>query len=91
MQYMTETTKAAPKAASKNTKNEDTGSAAAQITAFTKQINELSEHMSDNKKDFMARRGLLSMVGKRKKLLKYLAREDSKQYLELIKKLGLRR
>jgi len=73
------------------TKTEDTGSPEAQVTSLTARINELTEHLKANKKDFMARRGLLVMVGKRKKLLKYLANKDSKAYLALIKKLGLRR
>ncbi len=78
-------------AVTKTANTEDTGSATAQITALTAQIAELTEHLKANKKDFMARRGLLVMVGKRKKLLKYLARTDSARYLELINKLGLRR
>lgn len=70
---------------------EDTGSPSAQITALTARINELTDHLKANHKDFMARRGLLVLVGRRKRLLKYLAQKDSKTYLELIKKLGLRR
>jgi small subunit ribosomal protein S15 len=86
---MTETKE---KSAKKGTeKVEDTGSPAVQITSFTSQIKELTEHLKANKKDHMARRGLLAMVGKRKKLLKYLANKDSSAYLALIKKLGLRR
>ncbi len=72
-------------------KTTDTGSPAAQVIALTARINELTEHLKKNKKDFMARRGLLVMVGRRKRLLKYLAKKDSKEYLALIKKLGLRR
>jgi len=72
-------------------KTEDTGSPAVQVTSLTARINELTEHLKANKKDHMARRGLLVMVGKRKKLLKYLANKDSSAYLALIKKLGLRR
>ncbi len=72
-------------------KTEDTGSPAVQVTSLTARINELTEHLKANKKDHMARRGLLVMVGKRKKLLKYLANKDSEAYLSLIKKLGLRR
>lgn len=70
---------------------EDTGSPSAQITALTTRINELTEHLKVNKKDHMARRGLLVMVGRRKRLLKYLASKNSDAYLALIKKLGLRR
>lgn len=69
----------------------DTGSASAQVTAFTARINELTEHLKINKKDHMARRGLIVLVGRRKKLLKYLAAKNSEAYLSLIKKLGLRR
>jgi small subunit ribosomal protein S15 len=69
----------------------NTGSSSAQITALTARINELTEHLKVNKKDHMARRGLLVLVGRRKRLLKYLAVKDTAEYLELIKKLGLRR
>ena len=48
-------------------------------------------HLKENKKDFMARRGLLQMVGKRRRLLRYLAKQDSKKYLELTEKLKIRR
>ena len=72
-------------------KTEDTGSTSAQITALTARIEELTEHLQDNKKDHMARRGLLVLVGRRKRMLKYLAKSDSAEYLALIKKLGLRR
>jgi small subunit ribosomal protein S15 len=58
---------------------------------MTARINELTGHLKINKKDHMARRGLLALVGKRKRLLKYLASKDSAAYLALIKKLGLRR
>jgi small subunit ribosomal protein S15 len=69
----------------------DTGSAAVQVGILTKRIEELTDHLKKNKHDFMARRGLLQMVGKRKRLLKYIAKQDSQEYLALIKKLGLRR
>lgn len=69
----------------------DTGSAAVQVGLLTARINELTDHLKANKKDFAARRGLLQMVGQRKKLLKHIAEQDSKQYLALIAKLGLRR
>lgn len=72
-------------------KSADTGSPAVQVELMTARINELTEHLKANKKDHMARRGLLTLVGKRKKLLKYLATTDSDAYLELINKLGLRR
>ena len=54
-------------------------------------IKELTEHLKVNKKDFAARRGLLQLVGKRKRLLQYIAAEDGEKYLALIKKLGIRR
>jgi small subunit ribosomal protein S15 len=73
------------------TNDKDTGSPEVQIGILTERIKELTEHLKVNKKDFMARRGLLQMVGRRKRLLRYLAKEDSNKYLELIKKLGIRR
>jgi small subunit ribosomal protein S15 len=69
----------------------DTGSSVVQVGILTERIKELTEHLKVNKKDFMARRGLLQAVGKRKRHLKYIAEHDSKKYLELIKKLGIRR
>lgn len=73
------------------TNEKDSGNPAAQVAILTARIQELTEHLKINKKDHMARRGLLQMVGKRKKLLKYIADKDSKAYLELIQKLGIRR
>jgi small subunit ribosomal protein S15 len=69
----------------------DTGSPEVQVGILTERIAELTGHLKVNKKDFAARRGLLQMVGKRKRLLKYIADRDSKKYLMLIKKLGIRR
>jgi small subunit ribosomal protein S15 len=69
----------------------DTGSAAVQVGIETERIKELTEHLKVNKKDFAARRGLLQLVGQRKRHLQYIARHDSNAYLELIKKLGIRR
>jgi small subunit ribosomal protein S15 len=69
----------------------DTGSAAVQVGIFTERIKELTEHLKVNKHDFMARRGLLQLVGKRKRLLQYIAAKDGQAYLDLIKKLGIRR
>lgn len=69
----------------------DSGSPEVQVAILTARIKELTEHLKINKKDHMARRGLLQMVGKRKRLLKYIAENDSKAYLELIQKLGIRR
>ena len=69
----------------------DTGSAAVQVGIFTERIKELTDHLKQNKKDFAARRGLLQLVGKRKRLLQYIAAKDGQAYLDLIKKLGIRR
>jgi small subunit ribosomal protein S15 len=69
----------------------DTGGSSAQVAVLTERIKELTEHLKANKHDFMARRGLLQMVGKRRRLLRYIAQKDSQAYLELIKKLGIRR
>ena len=73
------------------TSKTDTGSPAVQVGILTKRIEEITAHLKVNKHDFMARRGLLQAVGKRKRLLKYLAEQDSEAYLKLIKKLGIRR
>lgn len=72
-------------------KKDDTGSSAAQVAIFTERITELTDHLKTHKHDHMARRGLLQLVGKRKRLLQYIAKEDGQAYLELIKKLGIRR
>ncbi len=69
----------------------DTGSATVQVGILTERIKELTEHLKVNKHDFAARRGLLQMVGQRRRYLKYIADKDSQAYLDLIKKLGLRR
>ncbi len=69
----------------------DTGSPEVQIALLTARINELTEHLRSNKKDFHSRRGLLIMVGKRRRLLKYLSTESNERYRTLIDKLGLRR
>jgi small subunit ribosomal protein S15 len=68
----------------------DTGSTDVQIAILTERINLLVGHLKINKKDNHSRRGLLLMVSKRKKLKKYLKRKDSKKYVELCKKLGLK-
>lgn len=72
-------------------KKNDTGSSVVQVGILTERIKELTEHLKNNKHDFMARRGLLQLVGQRKRHLKYIASKDSQAYLDLIKKLGLRR
>ena len=69
----------------------DTGSAAVQVGIATERIKELTEHLKANKKDFAARRGLLQLVGRRKRHLQYIAKHDGQAYLDLIKKLGIRR
>ena len=69
----------------------DTGSSSAQVAILTKRINEITEHMKQNKHDFMARRGLIQMVGRRKKLLRTLERDDYDQYKKVIETLGLRK
>ena len=68
----------------------DTGSSSVQVTLLTKRIEEITNHLKTNKHDHMARRGLLQMVGQRRRLLQYIARTNSKQYLAIVKKLGLR-
>tara|TARA_Y100001968_G_scaffold184280_1_gene168824 strand:+ start:250 stop:501 length:252 start_codon:yes stop_codon:yes gene_type:complete len=69
----------------------DSGSTSAQIALFTDRINELNEHLKNNKKDNSSRRGLMIMVSKRRKLLKYLQRNDIKLYTDLIEKLKIRK
>lgn len=69
----------------------DVGSSSAQVAILTKRINEITEHMKQNKHDFMARRGLIQMVGRRKKLLKALEQTDYDQYKKVIETLGLRK
>jgi small subunit ribosomal protein S15 len=69
----------------------DTGSSAAQAAIATERIKELTEHLKVHSKDNAARRGLLRLVGQRRRLLKYIADRDSQAYLELVKKLGIRR
>jgi len=69
----------------------DTGSPEVQIALLTERINRLSEHLKVHKKDLHSRRGLLMMVGQRRRLLNYLRREDRERYSALIAKLGLRR
>ncbi len=68
----------------------DTGSVSVQIALMSKKISELTEHLKSNKKDFATKRGLLMMVGKRKRLLSYLKETNLEGYRELIKKLGIR-
>lgn len=69
----------------------DTGSAQAQVSVLTTRIKELTEHLKDNKKDHMARRGLIQMVSQRKKLLKYLENKDFETYKKTVSTLKLRK
>jgi small subunit ribosomal protein S15 len=71
--------------------SKDTGSPEVQVGILTKRIQELTEHLKIHKKDNHSRRGLLQMVGKRKRLLQYLQIEDTSTYQKVIKKLGIRR
>jgi small subunit ribosomal protein S15 len=71
--------------------DKDSGSPAVQVGIMTARIAELTDHMKKNKHDFAARRRLLQLVGKRKRLLKYIAEQNGDEYLALIKKLGIRR
>lgn len=69
----------------------DTGSPEVQIAVLTSRINTLNEHFKANPKDHHSRRGLLMMVGKRRRLLDYVAKKDINKYREIIKELGLRK
>jgi small subunit ribosomal protein S15 len=69
----------------------DTGSPEVQVAMLTDRINQLTEHLRTHPKDFHSRRGLLMMVGKRRRLLQYMSRENHERYRSLIEKLGLRR
>ncbi|MCL2869269.1 30S ribosomal protein S15 [Candidatus Saccharibacteria bacterium] len=69
----------------------DVGSPEVQISILTKRIKEVTEHMKVHKHDFMARRGLVQMVGQRKKLLKYLSQTNFDSYKKTLEKLGLRK
>jgi small subunit ribosomal protein S15 len=69
----------------------DTGSPEVQVSILTSRIAELTEHLRDHKHDYASRRGLLMLVGKRNRLLRYLARRSPERYQALIKSLGLRK
>jgi small subunit ribosomal protein S15 len=69
----------------------DTGSTEVQVALLTARINELTEHLREHRKDHHSRRGLLMLVGKRRRLLKYLQGSDIDRYRSLIQQLGLRR
>ena len=69
----------------------DTGSPEVQVALLTKRINDLTEHLKAHKHDHHSRRGMYQLVGKRRRLLKYLAAKDIERYRSLIERLGLRR
>ncbi|HEX8854390.1 MAG TPA: 30S ribosomal protein S15 [Thermoleophilaceae bacterium] len=69
----------------------DTGSTEVQVALLTRRINDLTEHLREHKKDHHSRRGLLMLVGQRRRQLKYLQRKDLDRYRSLIQELGLRR
>ncbi len=69
----------------------DTGSADLQVAMLTERINQLTEHLRTNKKDHSSRRGLLKMIGRRKRLLSYIQAKSVERYQQLIARLGIRR
>jgi len=69
----------------------DTGSPEVQVALLTERINHLTEHLKVHKKDHHSRRGLLMMVGQRRRLLNYMSKKDINRYRQLIERLGLRR
>lgn len=69
----------------------DTGSPEVQVAILTERINNLTEHMKTHAKDFHSRRGLIIMVGKRRRLLNYIQKKSDDRYQEIIKRLGLRK
>ena len=73
------------------TRDGDTGSPEVQVAILTERINNLTEHLKSHRKDFHSRRGLLMMVGQRRRLLDYVKRKDNSRYEDLIKRLSLRR
>ena len=70
--------------------SQDTGSSEVQVAIFTHRIRELTEHVKTHKKDHHTRRGLVQLVSKRKRLLKYLMRSNAESYVKLIKELSIR-
>ena len=81
-------TRSSPSSASADA---DTGSTEVQVALLTGRINQLTEHLREHSKDHHSRRGLLMLVGQRRRLLKYLQKNDLERYRALIKELGLRR
>lgn len=74
-----------------NQSKQDSGSPEAQIALFTHRINHLTQHLKEHKKDHSTRRGLLQLVGKRRRLLDYLIKKDIERYRAIIAKLGIRK
>lgn len=70
---------------------EDTGSPESQIALFTARINDLTDHLKEHPMDHASRRGLLKLVGKRRRLLNYMMKQDIEKYRELIQDLGIRK
>jgi small subunit ribosomal protein S15 len=70
---------------------QDTGNTRVQVALLTERINDLTQHLRDHKKDHHSRRGLLMLVGRRRRLLNYLQKKDLEGYRSLIRELGLRR
>jgi small subunit ribosomal protein S15 len=70
---------------------QDTGAAEVQIAMLTERINQLTDHLRTHKKDHHSRRGLLMLVGRRRRFLNYLQRSDLERYRELVRELGLRK
>lgn len=73
------------------TNEKDSGSAEVQVALLTERINQLTEHLKKHEHDHHSRRGLLQMVGQRRRLLTYLSKKDVKRYRQLITRLGLRK
>lgn len=73
------------------THKNDTGSTEVQVAILTKKVSDLTKHLKEHKKDFDSRRGLLMMVGKRRRLLNYLRKNDEEKYTKVITDLGLKK
>ena len=73
------------------THQNDTGSTEVQVAILTKKISDLTKHLKEHKKDFDSRRGLLMMVGKRRRLLNYLRKTEEEKYVKIISDLGLKK
>lgn len=71
--------------------DKDTGSVEVQVALLTERITLLTNHLNNNKQDFSSKRGILKMIGRRRKLLSYLEQSDEKNYKDIIKRLGLKK